>query len=204
MLAEPLTQFSDFVEQQGAGGYLVFGIAFALWATCGLPVTPLEILSGFLFGVERAIPLVTAAKLSGCVMGFSISRHFFAATVKRWLERSSRLRLIQSLAAELESHPFRTVCMLRLVPLPLAVKNYALGALSKCDLTTFTAATLAVNLPMSVFWTVTGSRANSLFDALSGAGGGSAWALVATYGMSCAASSFVVARLTRFSHQKSE
>lgn len=213
LVVEPLTQLADALEGQGSLGPWYFAAFFVLWATVGLPVTPLEILCGFVFGAPRAVLVVTLAKLGGCVAGFSVSRHFFRGSVIRWLDKhKTRFRALHALASELETHPFRTVCLLRLAPLPLAAKNYGLGAFPQCDVATFSAATLAVNLPMTVVWTVTGARATSLVDALAASASGDAsgdealvvpsslGAYALLLGAGTVVSSYVVARISHRPH----
>ena len=69
LVVEPLTQLADALEGQGSLGPWYFAAFFVLWATVGLPVTPLEILCGFVFGAPRAVLVVTLVKLGGCVAG---------------------------------------------------------------------------------------------------------------------------------------
>ena len=86
--------------------------------------------------------------------------------------------MLRSFELVLKRSPLRTMLVVRAAPLPIALKNYGMSALPAelVPLGTFAVATLGVNAPFSVAWTLTGSSASSLHDAIRNGNGGGDWA----------------------------
>jgi len=183
--------FHMFVHLQGkgalgAGYYCGF---LTLWTMCCLPTTPLEIAAGFTFSPACSIVASIIGKSAGSVVTFALARRFasrFLAVEGACATRGGggRLGRIRELAWHLEAaviaRPVQTLAMVRASPMPIALKNYGLALLPArvVQLPTFALITLVVNVPYSIAWSLTGSSASSLQEALNGKPGNARGALV--------------------------
>lgn len=59
-----------------------------------------------------------------------------------------------------------------MAPIPLFCKNYGLSLISKCDVNTFTKATVLCNVPYTFVWAVTGASGESLAEVIHGTASG--------------------------------
>lgn len=177
--------FHVFVMMQGAGALGVgYYCAFlTLWTMCCLPTTPLEIAAGFTFSPARSIVASVIGKSAGSVLTFALARVFasrFVSAAGAGATRGGRLGRVRELAWHLESaviaRPIQTLAMVRASPMPIALKNYGLALLPAhvVHAQTFALITLVVNVPYSIAWSLTGSSASSLQEALNGKPGNNA------------------------------
>lgn len=180
-----------FLQTQGSLGAFYYSLFLVLWTLVCLPTTPLEVAAGYIFRASpaRSIAASIVGKSIGSILAFIVGRWVvarFALLDERSapsagsaptsvLGRARQLgRLLQ---AALLSRPVQTITMVRASPMPIAIKNYGLAALPEhvVPVRTFVLVTMCVNVPYSVAWSLTGSSASSLQDAISGearAGGG--------------------------------
>lgn len=193
MLGAALRLFT-FVRGEGALGALYYAAFLALWTLCCLPTTPLEVAAGFTFSPALSICASVAGKTGGSLAAFALGRAVAArfaplgeggapppsprSSAPAGLAERAR-RLGRHLQAALLARPAQTIAMVRASPMPIALKNYGLAALPErlVPARTFALVSACVNVPYSVAWSLTGSSAGSLQDALSGqprGGGGAA------------------------------
>lgn len=171
--------FHVFVFLQGQG---MLGVGYycgflALWTIGCLPTTPLEIAAGFTFSTVHSVVASIIGKTAGSVITFALARLFasrFLPVEGASATRGGKLGRIRELAWHLESaviaRPVQTLAMVRASPMPIALKNYGLALLPAhvVQLHTFALITLVVNVPYSIAWSLTGSSASSLQEALNG------------------------------------
>jgi uncharacterized membrane protein YdjX (TVP38/TMEM64 family) len=139
----------------------LFVSVFALGAAFGVPVTPLTIAGGALFGVWPGIALNWSGEMLAATIAFAVAR---AAGLRRD-EPTTELN------AEKRSTALATLFRLRLVPIaPFSLLN-AGAAMSHMTWRDFLLATGAGIFPITVIYTVSAS------ELMSGATGSSARAL---------------------------
>lgn len=168
--------FHVFVFLQGKGllGVWYYCVFLALWTLCCLPTTPLEIAAGFTFPTVHSVVASIIGKTAGSVITFSLARFFAGRFLSVTPGGSGRLGRIRELAwhleAEMIARPVQTLAMVRASPMPIALKNYGLALLPArvVQLRTFVLMTFLVNVPYSIAWSLTGSSASSLHEALNG------------------------------------
>lgn len=186
--------FHVFVFLQGEGmlGVGYYAAFLALWTMCCLPTTPLEIAAGFTFSTVHSVVASIIGKTAGSVITFTLARFFasrFLSAVSASATRGGTLGRIRELAWHLESavvaRPVQTLTMVRASPMPIALKNYGLALLPAhvVQLPTFALITLVVNVPYSIAWSLTGSSASSLQEALNGKPGNDRGLLASKVGM---------------------
>lgn len=112
----------DRVDAAGVWGILLFVLVYAALALTPFPASALTIAAGLLFGfVPGALVVIVSATL-GAWIGFGIAR---------WLGREAVSRRITGRAAGLDrmltDRGLPAVMVVRLIPLPFAVVNYAAG-----------------------------------------------------------------------------
>jgi len=172
-LVTQVLSFATFVQAQGNAGFLYYALGYFVYAMCALPVTIIEVLSGFLFGAVPGFCLVMVVKTVQCTICFQIGRFFMLKRVEAWIEgMKPNSPTLQKLDVQLTNNPFMAALMFRLGPVPLAVKNYGLAAFPQVTPFIFTAATFVVNVPFTMMWCVAGGSATSLVDAIAAAEGG--------------------------------
>ena len=123
---EWMTLCVSWLREQGPLGMLFFALGYAVATLIMLPMFPLGVLAGMVYGVAIGWTLV----VPGLLMGSAL-----AAVLGGSLLRPSLLRMVRDRpkwAAVFEAfsnHGFRTVALARLVPaMPFGLQNYLLGA----------------------------------------------------------------------------
>jgi uncharacterized membrane protein YdjX (TVP38/TMEM64 family) len=111
-------------------------------AAVGLPVTPMQLMGGALFGIWRGIALNWGTAVVGGILGFYLARAVGKNTLKRLVERMAH-RTVKFSGPRARMRLFR----LRLLPLtPFGAINFAAG-LAGMKLWEFTVATAVGILP---------------------------------------------------------
>jgi uncharacterized membrane protein YdjX (TVP38/TMEM64 family) len=145
----------------GAWGPVLLTLLFSLYVACGLPSTPVELASGFLYGPVIGAAIGTAAKTSGSTFAYWVGR--IVGKRMGWKVPPQ----LEPYLGQLRVHPTVTMIMIRVAPLPLVVKNLGL-AIAEVPAMPYFVAALAVNAPFSVMWAMIGASCKSLKEALSG------------------------------------
>jgi uncharacterized membrane protein YdjX (TVP38/TMEM64 family) len=145
----------SLVQSYGVYAPLAFIVLYALFTIAFLPAAPLTVLAGLLFGaVPGTIYTVIGASV-GAVSAFSVTRFFGAAVVERLL--ASRMQQVQQYNERLAEHGFKTVLLLRLIPLfPFNGLNFALGV-SKVTARDYTLATVFGIVPGAFLYALVGA-----------------------------------------------
>lgn len=113
----------DRADEAGPWGPILFGATFALLGLLPVPLAPLSIAAGALFGFWVALGTVLAAGILSAAGTFGISRLLGRPAVA-----SISGARVARLDAQLERRGLPTVIALRLVPImPFTVCNYACG-----------------------------------------------------------------------------
>jgi uncharacterized membrane protein YdjX (TVP38/TMEM64 family) len=164
----------------GPAAPILLVLAETLAFTLLLPISPLHVGMGVLYGLAGGVPLAWASYSIGCMAPFVLVRR--SPTVAEWFGRMRRNELIDGVLGALEHEPFKLIACLRLSPLlPSTVNSYALG-LANVSLQKYAAASSVGCVPNLIAQVYIGSLFDSIAAAQQGAGahGNSAatWALL--------------------------
>jgi len=115
---------AEHVHSAGAWGVAGFMATFVVYGVLLLPLSPIELLAGFLFPFWTALAVCVAGKVTSSALCFIIGRTVGAGFARRMLARHPSLK---SLGDAVASRPFTTTLLLRLAYIPAGVKNYGLS-----------------------------------------------------------------------------
>ncbi|KAL1519711.1 hypothetical protein AB1Y20_023221 [Prymnesium parvum] len=170
---------------KGRVGLLAYTCFLCVWTTLALPTTPLEMIAGFTFTLAGSTVAGLIGKTCGSVLAFVIGRTLLGPCrrMMRWMRGKPPLAVDEvkmpsafggKLEEALRQRPVQTICIIRVAPIPGGVKNFGLSLFpsSVVPLPTFVAVTLVTNAPFSFAWSLAGSSASNLQEAMSGGGEG--------------------------------
>jgi uncharacterized membrane protein YdjX (TVP38/TMEM64 family) len=119
-----------------------------------IPRTLLAIVAGLLFGMGWGIVWSASGSVAGATAGFLVARYINSGLID--------LRRLGPLVGQVERGGWRTVAILRLIPVvPHSVANYALG-LTRLSLGAYTLGSLLGQLPMTIAYVDLGSAGERL------------------------------------------
>ena len=119
-----LTSSQDYFQQRGWLGVLLFVcgmVAVQLFLT---PMSPVAITAGLFFGMGRGWVAVTLGTGIGAAVNFLISRYLARKAISRRLAHNEKFCLID---AAIGREGWKIVALLRFVPMPFGLANYAYG-----------------------------------------------------------------------------
>eukprot|EP00927_Polykrikos_kofoidii_P023807 TRINITY_DN2179_c0_g1_i3.p1 TRINITY_DN2179_c0_g1~~TRINITY_DN2179_c0_g1_i3.p1 ORF type:complete len:225 (-),score=32.02 TRINITY_DN2179_c0_g1_i3:124-798(-) len=141
------------------GGPIAFVLLLTVWVVVGLPCTLLNMVPGFLFGFETGVICNILGKVAGSMVSFFIAR-IFRERVDSWGNKRKAYRIV---AKAVDKGGFLSICLVRLLYIPMPLKNYGLGALGAPAGQTLVASTICA-LPFAIMWTWAGSKCKSLAE----------------------------------------
>ncbi|MBJ7289582.1 MAG: TVP38/TMEM64 family protein [Williamsia sp.] len=145
----------DRVDGAGAWGPLVFVLVYIAVSLTPFPASALTIASGLLFGLIEGATVVMIGATIGAWLGFRLAR---------WLGRDGVARLgwerIASIDAILQRRGLIAMVLIRLIPFPFAVVNYAAG-LSAIRGRDYLVGTVVGILPSAIGYTAVGAYGTS-------------------------------------------
>jgi len=134
------------------------------WILSFMPLTPLEVSLGFLFGVRVGYVVVFAGKVLGCLASFALGR----TVAHDWAQRQfGKHELLRAVDLAVARQPYKICVIVRLAYIPIALKNFGLAVLS-VDLPVFLASLVGVELFNSSVLVTVGSTAKDLGALISG------------------------------------
>ncbi|WP_082501573.1 TVP38/TMEM64 family protein [Williamsia sp. Leaf354] len=145
----------DRVDSAGAWGLVLFVLVYIAVSLTPFPASALTIASGLLFGLLEGTIVVMVAATIGAWFGFLLAR---------WLGRDGVARLgwerIASIDAILRRRGLIAMVLIRLIPFPFAVVNYAAG-LSAIRGRDYLIGTVVGILPSAIGYTAVGAYGTS-------------------------------------------
>lgn len=136
----------------------------ALWILSFMPLTPLEVSLGFLFGVRVGYVVVFAGKVLGCTASFALGR----TVAHDWAQRQfGKHELLRAVDLAVARQPYKICFIVRLAYIPIALKNFGLAVLSVRP-EVFIASLVGVELFNSSVLVTVGSTAKDLGALISG------------------------------------
>ena len=153
---------------QGAGTWGIFaliGCEAAAFLLC-LPISPMHVGIGFLYGLSYGIFISLTAYVVGCIPPFLLVRT--PLLVDRVVQLRKRANLLDGVFGAVEVEPFKLIVCLRLSPvLPSPLNSYLLG-LTNVPLRTYVSASFVGALPNVCAHVYVGTLLDSLADIAAG------------------------------------
>jgi uncharacterized membrane protein YdjX (TVP38/TMEM64 family) len=131
-----------------------------------LPISPLHIGIGFLYGPWAGALIAWGAYCAGCVLPFLLAR--LPILAERFKQMRRRADLLDGVFSAVESEPFKLIVCLRLSPmLPSTLNSYLLG-LTNVPFWTYFAGSCVGSLPNVCAYVYLGTMLDSLADIAAG------------------------------------
>jgi uncharacterized membrane protein YdjX (TVP38/TMEM64 family) len=192
-LAEWLTVFNAWVQNQGVMGMVAFALIYAVASVLLLPGSILTLAGGAAFGLLRGFVTVLIGATLGAALAFLVSRHLARKRVEQWIESKPSFSAVDRAVAK---EGWKIVFLTRLSPVfPFNFQNYAYG-LTRIPFWHYTLATLVGMIPGCFMYVYFGSLGKSSLEAAAGAEG-PAGARLALQVVGLAATLLVTVLITR-------
>ncbi len=159
-----LTSSQDFFTQRGWMGVLLFAGAIVVVQMFIAPMSPVALAAGFGFGFGRGWIAITVGTALGAAVNFLISRYAARGPVARRLEKNEKFRLID---AAIGKEGWKIVFLLRFVPMPFGLANYAYG-LTSIPFWSYLLASVVAIIPANTFLVYLGHTAHAGLAVASG------------------------------------
>ena len=125
-LREWLVEVVVVLQGMGRGGQALFLFLYLLGSLLMVPLFPLNVIGGVVFGVGWGFVLLLPLAVLGSVLAVWLGARWFQAPLLRAVARRPAWRAI---CQALEQQGFRAVILARLSPvMPFSLQNYVLGA----------------------------------------------------------------------------
>ena len=164
-LLQWFTSSQDFFIQRGWVGVLLFAGAIVVMQMFIAPMSPVAIAAGFGFGFGRGWVAITIGTALGATVNFLISRYVARGPVARSLEKNEKFRLID---AAIGKEGWKFVFLIRFVPMPFGLANYAYG-LTAIPFWPYLLASIVAIIPANTFLVYLGHTAHAGLAVASGA-----------------------------------
>ena len=148
-----LTQFTDWIQEQGAVAPLVFGFINSLAIIALIPQTLFTLTAGLLFGPIIGVAVSISSLTIGGAACFLISRYGGRDYMQK---RFGHLSIFKKLNRLSEKHPIKIVAISRLVPIfPIPLLSYIWG-LTKVPFWPYCILSMLCPIPETIFLTTGG------------------------------------------------
>ena len=166
VIVETLSSLSSL----GWPGRVAYVVGLSVWTLLCLPTTPIELAAGYSFGVGASAGMSAVGKTLGSLAALLLGRRLLKPLLTRWLHKTSNGPLHRHLLKELQENPIQTMSILRAAPLPTPFKIYGLSLfpVELVPLSTYACIALTFNSLWSLVWSLAGSSASSLQEAMEG------------------------------------
>lgn len=165
-LLDWLAASEQFFQNLGWLGLLAFGLLMTAAGIASLPLSPLAIAAGVMFGLGKGLLAVQLGTTLSAAVNFLISRHIARDLVARKISTHPKFRAVD---AAVGREGWKIVAMLRLVPTPFGLLNYAFG-LTAVRFVPYLLATAVTIIIPNTFFTWLGATAQAGLQAALGAG----------------------------------
>ncbi len=164
-LIEWLNSSQHYFSQRGWEGVLLFACVIVLVQMLIAPMSPVAVAAGFSFGLGRGWVVITIGTALGAAVNFLISRYLARGFIARRLAQNDKFRLID---AAIGREGWKIVMLLRFVPMPFGLANYAYG-LTAIRFWPYLLASIVAIVPANLFLVYLGHTAYSGIAVASGA-----------------------------------
>lgn len=128
-----------------------------------VPLTPFEILTGFIFGLPYGILVDVIGRTLSALVCFNISRMLVRSNAECGCLKGSTVA--KGVGSAVEEQGLRFLILFNLAYMPAAVKNYGLGFVPEVKLLDFLTAIFLVEIPLASIWAFIGNRVAHELDA---------------------------------------
>ena len=150
----------NFNNAHGFFGPILFIMIYVVVIVLLLPIIPFAVLAGAVFGLFQGFLYISIGAILGASVAFYIARHYGRGFVEK-ISRG-RFKNIDKYERKIEKDGFRTVLLIRLIPLlPFKSPNYILG-FTKIKQRDYTIATIIGVLPESFVFAYVGASFSTL------------------------------------------
>ena len=146
-------------------GVFAYAGGIVLLQLVGIPLSPVAIGAGGVFGFWKGFVAITLGTNAGAALNFLISRHLARNAVNRWLGHHEKFRLIDRAIGR---EGWKIIALLRLCPMPFGLANYAYG-LTAIGFWPYFLATFVAIIPGNCFFVWLGFSAHHGLAAATGA-----------------------------------
>lgn len=123
-LTEWLASSQEFFHGLGAFGIFAYALTMTLAGLASLPLSPLAITGGLVFGFGKGFLTVQLGTALSAAVNFLVSRHLARGYVQAKLAGHAKFKAIDSAVGR---EGWKIVAILRFVPMPFGLVNYAFG-----------------------------------------------------------------------------
>lgn len=164
-----IEQMSQWVDDQGALGPLVYGLVYIVAAVALVPGSAITLASGVIFGLFWGFVIVSIASTTGAALSFLIGRYVARDRIRRTASRNPRFKAVDEAIAE---KGWKIVFLLRLSPVfPYSIGNYLFG-LTGVRLLPYVVASWIGMMPGTFLYVYLGYAGLQGISAASGGAGG--------------------------------
>lgn len=161
-----LFSLQDTLQDLGWAGVLAYALFVALFQMTLMPLSPVAISGGLIFGLSRGFVGVTIGTALGAAINFLIARYAARKPLERRLSQNHRFRAIDHAIGR---EGWRIVALLRLCPIPFGFANFCYG-LTAVAFWPYLIATAFAIIPGNFMFTYIGATAQEGLEALMGTG----------------------------------
>jgi uncharacterized membrane protein YdjX (TVP38/TMEM64 family) len=165
-LSAKILESQQFFQGLGWLGVLAYVAVIVVVQFICLPLSPLAVAGGLIFGLGPGFAAITIGTGAGAVVNFLASRYLARATVQRWLAHHEKFKLID---AAIGREGWKIVALLRFCPIPFGIANYSYG-LTAVRFLPYWLATLVACVPGNFFFVWFGASSQNAIAAVSGTG----------------------------------
>ena len=163
-ISDELTRLQRWVRGQGATGYVVYAVVYAVCVVFLVPASVMTIGAGVIFGVIPGTLVVICGGTVGATIAFLLARGVLRPRVERWVARDPRYQAVDRAVAR---EGTKIVFLIRLsVLFPFTWVNYVLG-LTGVRTGTYVMATLIGTAPATLVFVYIGAVAGEAASAAS-------------------------------------
>lgn len=166
LLTEWLTSSQDFFRDLGPLGIVAYAAVMVIAGATLVPLSPFAIAAGLIFGFGKGLLAVQLGTITSAAVNFLISRHVARGLIQRKLETFPKF---QAIDAAVGKEGGKVVALLRFVPVPFAIVNYAFG-LTSVRFWPYVVATFFPIILNNAFFVWLGSTAQAGLEVVTGAG----------------------------------
>ena len=159
-----LISSESYFHQLGWWGVFLFAGGIVVAQMFIAPLSPLALTSGMIFGFGRGWVAVALGTGLGAAVNFLVSRYLARGPIARKLENNEKFRLIDDAIGR---EGWKIVALLRFVPMPFGLANYAYG-LTAIRFWPYLFASIAAIVPANTFLVYVGHTAHAGLAAASG------------------------------------
>ena len=153
-----------YFEHLGWLGVLLFALVITAAQMVVLPVSPLALATGVIFGFWGGLLTTSLGTGLGVAVNFLVARYLARGAVSHRLARNEKFRLID---AAIGREGWKIVALLRFVPMPFGLANYAYG-ITAIRFFPYLITSVLTILPTNIFFVWLGSSTSEGMQALAG------------------------------------